>query len=308
MPNDPFGAVRTGFNHWGHQLQVATAPHRRKFVDFAVDQAIGALPEGPMQKAAKLAQQGYKRYRSEQEYESTSNKRARMVRRSYRSRGRYGATSVRRRFSGRRYRRRRATIRRPVTTLWEPARLIKMKAMYTTTNAGTSGALGTFNVSGVNCLDPFLGSSAQQCLGSDQWAGLYNRCKVLGCEVKFRLHNKGTTAVVCGITPLPESNALSITTWDQYTELPGTVKRMLSPDDDTCVLWKKMNTKRWLKIANLKDEEDVACTFATTAPTRDYTIPCWFQSMDKSTTNAVELMIEVTYTVYLFDRVLPTRS
>lgn len=306
MPNDPFGAVRTGFHYWGNQLQVATAPHRRKFADFAVGQAIDALPQGPVQKAAKLFHEGYKRQRDWREYEAVDKRSRTMPNRRFRPRM-SRSRALRRRFARRpsRFRRR---IPRRIPTMWEPARTVKMKAVYTTTNAGTSGSLVTYQVSGINVLDPFLGVSAQQCLGSDQWASLYTKCKVLGTDVKFIVHNKGTTAVIVGIAPIPESNATPVTTWDQYSEFPGCVKKMLSPDDDTCNLWKRMNTRRWMKIRNLKDETDVACTFPTTGPTRDYDINCFIQSMDKSTTNAVELLIEVTYTVYLYDRIIPSRS
>lgn len=248
----------------------------------------------------EMARHGYKRGRSD----PPGRKRKMPLRRtSYRRRR--PRTSRRSRYARKRLTRARAP--GPITTLWPISQWTKMKAVYTTTNAG--GALGSWDVSGINVLDPFLTASAQQCLGSDQWGTLYQKVKVYATTVKFTLHNKGTTGIMCGITPRQETFSVTPTAWDHYKEMPGTVARLLSPDDDTCHLVKKMNTRRWLRISNLKDEKDVACTFPATAPTRDYSITCWFQNMDKTATaNAVEIMIEITYVCYLYDRIFPARS
>lgn len=209
------------------------------------------------------------------------------------------------------YKRRTCIVRAPrkrLSTLWPVSQLVKMKVVFSATNAGTSGALGNYTVAGVNFTDPFSSNSAVQPLGIDQWTALYRKGKAVGCDVRYRLHNKGTTAVMAGITPFPEDETIAPTEWDDYVEFPGTVKRLLSPDDDTCLLVKRMNTKRWLRVSNVKDEEDLSCTLPHSDSARDYKLRCWYQSLDKSTTNAVELVIEVTYVVLLYDREFPARS
>lgn len=301
---DVFGPQRSGFHRWGNRLQVATARPPVNAIRF------GSLAaRGPSSAPARA----YKRPREIEDEES--NKRSRTAYKSrWMARSKYSRrTRPRRTPSCRRvcYKRRTCVVRAPrrrLGTLWPLSQLVKLKVTYTTTAAGTSGTLGNYTVSGINFTDPFGAGSTQQPLGIDQWSALYRKGKAVGCDVKYRLHNKGTTAVIAGITPMAENETAAPTIWDEYAEYPGTVKRMLSPDDDTCLLVKRMNTKRWLRIANMKDEEDIACTLPHGDSTRDYDLRCWFQSMDKATTNGVEVMIEVTYTVFLYERDLPARS
>lgn len=228
-------------------------------------------------------------------------------------RGKYsraGNRNVKRRVSRRpsvRFnRRRRYPLARP---LWPLSQVVKLKASLAFSSASTSGAIQSTPVSGLNFLDPFLAGSTQQCLGSDQYATMYNRGTVLKCTVILRLHNEGTTGIMTGISLEPENaTPTTFTSFDIASEIPGTMMKMLSPDDDTLKLVKSVSTKRHLRLNNIKDDRDLACTLPGTAPTRDYQINCWWQSIDKTTTNNVEGMIDVYYVVLLWDRIIPARS
>lgn len=211
----------------------------------------------------------------------------------------------------RRGRRRRGIIRRRVPrTLMPREKVIRCKAVYPVTSAGTSGNLIAQGVSMFDITDPFGGATNVQPLGYDQWKGLYNKACVLGLKVTARVHNKGSAAVMCGITLLPENQGnTTLSVFEHYMELPTTITRLLSPDVDHCVLVSKVNVRKHMHLRNLRDEDAFHVDLdGETAPTRQAYVHAWVQPIDKSTTNAFEMVVTAEYLVRLFDSIVPARS
>lgn len=206
--------------------------------------------------------------------------------------------------------RRRGVIRRRIPrAITSPAKLIRAKAVYTHALTSSTASAATV-ISMMDITDPFVGSSNAQPLGYDQWKGLYNKAYVVGIKVSFIVHNKGTTAVMFGITPLPESQgSTGLSAYQHYMEMPVTKSRLLSPDVDHGFLSAKYNTRKWLHLSSLKDEDAFHCDLdGETSPTRDAKILCWIGTVDGSTTNTTEGTITVDYLIRLYDPIVPARS
>lgn len=211
----------------------------------------------------------------------------------------------------RRGRRRRGIIRRRIPRALMPReKVARCVAVYPVISAGTSGALIAQGVSMFDITDPFGGASNVQPLGYDQWKGLYNKACVLGLKVTIRVHNKGTAAVMCGITLLPESQGnTTLTPFEHYMELPTTKSRLLSPDVDHTVIVSKVNVRKHMRLKSLRDEDAFHVDLDNeTAPTRQAYVHCWVQPIDKSTTNPFEMVVTAEYLVRLFDPIVPARS
>lgn len=215
--------------------------------------------------------------------------------------------SQRRRFK----RRRRGIIRRRIPRSVAPReKLIRVNAVVPPTLACTSGAIGVFALKMFDITDPFGTATNVQPLGYDQWKGLYNKAFVVGVKVVCRIHNKGTAAVMVGVTPMPESQANSgLSPFEHYMELAGTKSRLLSPDVDHCVLVSKIGTARHVGVRKLRDEDAFHCDLdGEVAPTRDAWVHVWGQPIDKTTTNPLELVVTAEYLVRLYDPIIPARA
>lgn len=205
---------------------------------------------------------------------------------------------------------RRGIIRRRIPRAIAPAsKLILAKAVhsFSLTSSTTAAA---FVVNMMDITDPFVTSGTEQPLGYDQWKGLYNKAYVVGVKITLRLHNKGSTGVMFGISPFPESqSSTGLLTHAHYMELPSTVSRLLSPDVDHGILVKKIGTRRHFHLTSLKDEDAFHVDLdAEVAPTRTAYIACWMSTIDGTTSNSGEGVCTAEYLIRLYDYIVPSRS
>lgn len=209
-----------------------------------------------------------------------------------------------------RRRRRRGIIRRRIPrAITSRTKLIRAKCVrsfsLTTSTASSAQVISLFDIT-----DPFVGSGAQQPLGYDQWKGLYNKAYVVGTKITVNMHNKGTTAIMFGITPMPESQgSTGLGPLHHYMELPGTVSRLLSPDVDHGICVKKISNARHVHVSKLKDEDAFHVDLDNeTGPTRQAYAMFWAGTVDETTSNSCEGVVTVEYLIKLYDPIVPARS
>lgn len=221
------------------------------------------------------------------------------------ARRRYRTMVTRRRRRGRRSLRRRRIPR----SLAPKSMLLKCQTVSSGQLTCTSTTPQNIYVSRLDITDPFLSSDNNQPLGYDQWKAVYNRAKVLGVRVTWTCHNAGTVAVMVGITPIPEGENVAQTPWEYNAESTGTRYRILSPEMDHTTLSYKGSTKRFFRLNDIKDTEEIACDIdAETGPSRDATITCWAALHNGVTSTAVDYVCKVEYIVLLDKPEIPGRS
>lgn len=164
-------------------------------------------------------------------------------------------------------------------------------------------------VSVINVVDPFNTSGTQQPLGYDQWKTLYKRAKVLGAKVTFTCHNAGAVAVVIGCTLIPEGENAAQTPWEYNAESPNSRYRILSPEMDHTTIGMVSSTKKYFRIADIKDNEEIACDIdADTGPDRVGYFTCWAALHNGTTATNVDYIIKVQYIILLDQPQVPARS
>lgn len=206
----------------------------------------------------------------------------------------------------------RGVIRRRVPRLLQsPTKLIKVKVSDYQAMTCTTGAIEVRSLQGNSIDDPFRSAGTGQPLGYDQWKALYRKAYVLGAKVKFTVYNNQSTALMYGITAIPENQVGSaLTSYEHYIESPKTVSRLLSPDVDHGFLINKQSTKKMLHLSKIKDNDECVVNLVTeTAPSKEYHFQCWIQPVDQtSTLTGVQTVIDIEYIVLLCDPILPSRS
>lgn len=216
-----------------------------------------------------------------------------------------------RRLRRRRGLRRRKILRRIPRSVCPPSKLLRVVVVdgYSTTTT-VNTVTDSQEVSRLNIVNPTT-NSLNQPLGYDQWKNFYQRAKVLGIRITFTVHNAGTQAIVFGITPVPENQAFTDATWPTLAEQPGTKYRILSQDVDHGVLTYTGSTKKFFKIKDIKDAEEISCDIASdSGPSRDGVVVVWWakHNADDANTVAVNYIIKTEYIVLLDQPINPARS
>lgn len=212
----------------------------------------------------------------------------------------------------RRRRTRRAYFRRYKTpSLWATTRITKLKLVVPgVISPANPNPLLAAIINQTNAFDP-LGTT-QQPLGFDQWAGLYNKFKVLGGRVTATFHNAGAAAVMVGITREKEGDdTAGNNPWDYLAERPATRMKLLTPDVDKCTVVHKWSVKKNFSITNIRDCDDleVDLTLVTPAPARTARMEVWGARHNGSTAAVpIDYTVKVEYLILWYDAKTPARS
>lgn len=240
-----------------------------------------------------------KRYKSD-ESEPTGGKMAK------RSRSR---PANRRRRVSKRTRRSRSVRRGVPRTLTTQSKVISCKLTNYVNLTGT-GTMDHEVIQLNSCDDPFAAGGNGQPLGYDQWKALYKRAIVLSSKVTVQYHNRGTTAVMCGLWPAPINQGTTpLADYETLMEVAGSQMRLLSPEMDHMIMTAARSTKKHLQINNVRDNEEIVMYLDTeTPPTKQAYWHLNAQAADQASAYAVDAIVTVRYIVLLFDPIIPARS
>lgn len=220
---------------------------------------------------------------------------------------------VRRPLFGRRRRYRRKA---KLISTWPRSKLIKASIVSTGVYTANSGALGALAIKINSLNDPFGASAAVLPLGIDQWNNMYKKYTVVGAKITVVGHPVTITGAMLTGLHLTDT-ATALTDQDHYKELPNTVSRMVSPDIDIFKMSMKYSPKKFWRIKDLKDNDELRASLTGTGtigapapadPTNIAYIHFWLQDANKTDNLSAEVSVRVDYILLLTDPVSPARS
>lgn len=199
--------------------------------------------------------------------------------------------------------------RKRVTNLWPKARLVKFSVVHRTALAPTVGTCGVVAYKANSLNDPFQAQGAGLPIGLDQWASMYSKYKVVKSTMTAVTHPTTITgAAVVGIHLA--NNATLLTDCDHYRELPYTTSRVISPDIDISKNSMTYRAKSFYSLRNLKDADELEGSFSTSPgdPSKTSSFHYFYQDHNSTDALTVEVSFRITYTVLLYERIMPARS
>lgn len=220
-----------------------------------------------------------------------------------------GSAVIRRRKQRRRFRR--GMVKRRIPRSIAPSqKIIRMRATryFNLTVASTTALEQTASINDIT--DPWGGSGSGQPLYYDQVSALYKTAIVIGAKVRGKFYNHSTAAMVVGISLKPFQNTTTINSYEHFQEMVPTRSRILSPDVDHGNLSLGTSVKKYFKVNNVRDEENLSCDLATeSGPSWSSNFSIWVQRLDQAVTSSqVQATVTVEYIVLLRDRIIPDRS
>lgn len=174
-----------------------------------------------------------------------------------------------------------------------------------------AGAL-TLNIVKLNSgFDPSGDASAVlQPLGMDQYEGLYKKYCVIGWKLHIQaVSSDNTNSVTLGFTPTTTSTTLS--NQHRYIELPGTVYKIMTPDQDKVSFTVKGGVKRWLlpRGGKLLTDDLSSSVTSSTDPSKLLYGHIWVQPQDSSAdASSVKFTLKLEQIIVFYDPVTPARS
>lgn len=168
--------------------------------------------------------------------------------------------------------------------------------------SSSSGTLGRQVMRANSIFDPDSTGVGHQALGHDQWAALYKNYVVLSseCTVEFLAGASQTVASVCGVYLSPEPT-LTATTYEELIEQGKSNWTSFPPSAAVQPIRRycRFDAK---KDFNVKDVSDnvarIGAAFSANPSDQAY-FAIWCQSIDQSSTTAVNAIIHVRYKVLM---------
>jgi len=220
-------------------------------------------------------------------------------------------TSFKRRRPKRRFSRR-LKLRRSIGLLAPAKKLVRLKSCF---NVALGVADGSLTPSYV-CLNALSDSrqalGAEQPLGYDQYAALYQKYTVIGFKAYATFANHAVYSTVVGLHIATNNNGL--TAYEHYRELPHTAMKVLTSDIDHTTLVLKGSTKKFFPI-KLMSEDEANGTLDTGGsgvdPSSNYSV--WLHIFAQHIAKSAEgtnltVVVTIERIAVLWDRVTPARS
>lgn len=174
-----------------------------------------------------------------------------------------------------------------------------------------AGALNGEHLFRANSMyDPDFTGVGNQPRGFDQWMALYHRFHVIGSKIRARFATTTTETVpaLCGISMSRGGNSNLGIAVDNIEKWSGGSKVLLPAGNNVAVTKAKFSTKKFYKVKNILDNQQLSGT-ATTDPSWCAYYHVWVQPMNTSVNlNAVVVDVTVEYLAVLTEPVDVGRS
>lgn len=223
--------------------------------------------------------------------------------------GRKGSRTGLRRRSRRRRGRRRYGGSRTLVTPYSITRTLAVGMRADVDPAAASAP--TVKIFNLNSLyDPTGSISGQQPLGFDQHMLLYRNYCVVGIRVRIDFcTTDNTNPVIVGWTPKTDATALIDP--GHYQEAPGTVYKIMTPDNDRVTLFFSGPIKKWLMPQGGKMlTNDIYWGTSTSSPTSNLFGHLWAASLVGAGIDAslINYTVKLQFLAKFFNPIVPERS
>lgn len=210
----------------------------------------------------------------------------------------------------RRYRRRRSKLL-PHTSITRGATgfpdqmMVKLKYVEAIQLTSTVGAYVSTTFQGNSLFDPNLSGGGHQPMNFDQWKDFYVTNLVFGCKITVTYSN--TSSVPVWVAILQKQSDASSVSISQATERNRVKKTILGQSNGGAgtktISWYQ-STKKALNIKHLSNSDHEYIALNTTLPPVGWYFQIAAQTLDLGTTSVVDALVELTYYVKFFNRVL----
>jgi hypothetical protein len=195
-----------------------------------------------------------------------------------------------------------------VPTVVKPGTIVKMKYtdLITLSNFAVGQDYHTFRAASI--FDPDLTGSGHQPLGHDQWAQLYQRYRVLGCKMKVTFINQSSTITEAEHVGMCVAETSGLALARDMAEQTKTRQSLIGPTGNqswTGTLY--VDLARFEGDPGAKYDKDYSADMGTN-PVRDIFFYIWAQDLNADDSVEVTALVELEYTVRLYDRIDLTRS
>lgn len=206
-------------------------------------------------------------------------------------------TRYRRRGRRSRFGRRKNYRRRPGIP-WKIVRVFKT-VNYISLNPGAAGAIDVRTMVPTSCVDPTGDETAQQPLGFDQAASLYEKYCVIGGRYMFEATSAdATNPIVVGCNVQTDSTELA--SYEHYKELAGTSSRLMTPEQDKVTFGNSFSLSKLFGV-KVKLSDDRFTAAVTSLPVNVAYAHIFAQPVDKTAdAGNVHLVCTLYQTVVFF--------
>lgn len=183
-----------------------------------------------------------------------------------------------------------------------------LKTANTASFDSAAGAMASHLLILNSCYDPTGNGGTGQPLGFSQYTALYNKYCVVGWKLEIQAVSTDNSApIVVGFTPTTQASATGA--YLQNKEMPGSVIKVVTPDQDKTTIFTRGSVKKWLMPTSGKMLTDDTLSAATsTDPSRKLYGHIFTQGITAADPAAVNIVYTLTQIVVFFDPKVPSRS
>ncbi len=193
-------------------------------------------------------------------------------------------------------------------TVVKPGTVVKMKYtdLITLSNFAVGQDFHIFRAASI--FDPDFTGVGHQPMGHDQWANLYQRYRVLGCNLKATFINQSLTLSEAEHVGMCVAETTNLGLARDMAEQPTNRQSLLGPTGNQT--WSGSiycDLAKFEGDPGAKYDKDYSSDMNNNPP-RDIFFYVWAQDIDGDDSVEVTCLVELEYTVRLYDRVDLTRS
>ena len=190
----------------------------------------------------------------------------------------------------------------------KPGTIVKMKYtdLITLSNFAVGQDFHIFRAASI--FDPDFTGTGHQPLGHDQWATLYQRYRVLGAKMKATFINQSATITEAEHVGMCIAETTGLGLARDMAEQTNNRQSLIGPTgNESWTGYLNCDLAKFEGDPGAKYDKDYSADMGTN-PVRDVFFYIWAQDLNADDSVEVTCLVEIEYTVRLYDRVDLTRS
>jgi hypothetical protein len=178
-------------------------------------------------------------------------------------------------------------------------RMVKMRYSGYAALSGTSGVLNKHTWSCNNIFDPDVTGTGGQPLGHDEWSSFYTNYVVHQSTIKVTMLPGAAQTIPVIVGVRTEAADTSWSDYDRLVENDQNSYTVLNPSTAVPAFVRRQSydAKRFFNLVDVKDNETRLGAAFGAGPSDQAYFCVWGQALDKGTTWAAHVHVEITYLV-----------